>query len=98
MNNHLPLKKKKNKKTTDIYESSSLTPQSEKLFLQLQEHVTREAEYMKHLMEIEGMLHILLASATMQQEMASNERYTSSKGMVPSAAAAANANMVYNIS
>jgi len=82
----------------DIYEGSSLTPQSEKLFLQLQEHVTREAEYMKHLMEIEGMLHILLASATMQQETASNERYTSSKGMIPSVAAAASANLVYNIS
>lgn len=86
------------KKNADIYEGSSLTPQSEKLFLQLQEHVTREAEYMKHLMEIEGMLHILLASATMQQETASNERYTSSKGMIPSVAAVASANLVYNIS
>jgi len=75
-----------------------LTPQSEKLFLQLQEHVTREAEYMKHLMQIEGMLHILLASTTMQQEAASNERYTSSKGMIPSASASASSNMVYNIS
>ena len=70
-----------------------MTPQSEKLFLQLQEHVTREAEYMKHFMQIEGMLHILLASTTMQQEAASNERYTSNKGMIPSASASASPNI-----
>ena len=45
-----------------------MTPQSEKLFLQLQEHVNREVEYMKHLMEIEGMLHIYSPKLTRKQE------------------------------
>ena len=46
----------------DIYESASLSPASMKLFIQLQEHVSRETDYMKHFIQIEGMLHILLAS------------------------------------
>nr|SVE76999.1 EOG090X05X9 [Daphnia lumholtzi]SVE77597.1 EOG090X05X9 [Daphnia lumholtzi]SVE78225.1 EOG090X05X9 [Daphnia lumholtzi]SVE78854.1 EOG090X05X9 [Daphnia lumholtzi] len=83
----------------EIYESSSLTPQSEKLFLQLQEHVNREVEYVKHLMEIEGMLHILLASTTTQARRGSPNVVHGSpvKPMLPSAAAAANATMIYNV-
>lgn len=84
---------------TEIYESSSLTPQSEKLFLQLQEHVNREVEYVKHLMEIEGMLHILLASTTTQARRSSTYVVQGSpvKPMLPSAAAAANATMIFNV-
>nr|SVE93611.1 EOG090X05X9 [Scapholeberis mucronata] len=83
----------------EIYESSSLTPQSEKLFLQLQEHVNREVEYVKHLMEIEGMLHILLASTTTQTRRNPTNGGQSSiaKTLLPSAAAAANTTMVYNV-
>lgn len=82
----------------EIYENSSLTPQSEKLFLQLQEHVDREVEYQKHMMQIEGMLHILLASATLPSRQSTvTSRNSASTSMTPSAAAAANANMVYNV-
>nr|SVE92384.1 EOG090X05X9 [Megafenestra aurita] len=83
----------------EVYESTCLTPQSEKTFLQLQERVNREVEYVKHLMEIEGMLHILLASTTTprRRSNALTGQSSSSKPMVPSAAAAANATMVYNV-
>jgi hypothetical protein len=83
----------------DVYENSCLTPQSEKLFLHLQEHVNREVEYMKHLMEIEGMLHILLASTTTQTRRGPVNigQGPPVKVMLPSAAAAANATMVYNV-
>ena len=82
-----------------MYESSCLTPQSEKLFLQLQERVNREVEYVKHLMEIECMLHILLASTTTQtrRSPANIGQGSAVKVMLPSAAAAANATMVYNV-
>lgn len=84
----------------DIYESSSLTPQSEKLFLQLQEHVNREAGYVKHLMRIEGMLHILLASASTQtrRDPLPASQTNNGQRMVPSAAASASTDMVYNVS
>ena len=85
-------------KSIDIYESSSLTPASEKLFVQLQEHVERETEYMKHLLQIEGMLHILLASANVQNEFTGASASKTAKSMVPSAAAAANANLIFSVS
>ena len=76
-----------------------MTPQSEKLFLQLQEHVNREVEYMKHLMEIEGMLHILLASTNAQTRRGPVNigQGPPVKVILPSAAAAANATVVYNV-
>lgn len=85
---------------SDIYESSCLTPQSEKLFLQLQEHVNREAGFVKHLMQIEGMLHILLASASTQtrRDPETTNQLNSSQRMIPSAAASASTDMVYNVS
>ena len=54
---------------------------------------------MKHLMEIEGMLHILLASAATQGRRASViGKGPSAKDLVPSVAAAAKSNVVYNVS
>lgn len=76
-----------------------MTPTIEKHFQKLQEYVNREMEYSKQLMEIEGMLHILLATTTTgaQKSIASSERNSITKAMIPSAAASANANVVYSV-
>lgn len=61
------------------------------------ESVVRESEYEKHIMQIEGMLHILLASGATRNQSASSAAQSSQKTMAPSAAAAAGANVVYNV-
>jgi hypothetical protein len=61
--------------------------------------VNREVEYMKHLMEIEGMLHILLASAaTVGRRGSVINQGPNTTNMVPSEAATAKLNVVYNVS
>ena len=54
---------------------------------------------MKHLMEIEGMLHILLASTNAQTRRGPVNigQGPPVKVILPSAAAAANATVVYNV-
>lgn len=84
----------------ELYENASLTPQIEKMFRQLQEKVNKEVENIKLLMELEGIVHMLLSSNATQStrpSIATGGRDANSKGMVPSAAAKASANVVYNV-
>ena len=80
----------------DIYESASLSPASMKLFIQLQEHVSRETDYMKHFIQIEGMLHILLASVNTHNDTTASSTNNPLQSMTPSLAAA-NANLIYSV-